>query len=296
MRVWILILPIALILRACPASAAPIAGSDGAPMVHVSAGEFIMGSENGREDEKPRRRVYLEEFYIDKYPVTNEKFARFVESSGYVTDTKKIGGEARRFFSSEMWMLKKGSSWKSPAGPGSSYRNRMKHPVVQISWNDAAAYCRWAGKRLPTEAEWEKAARGTDGLKYAWGNSWVGSKLIWSRNSGSQVHSVERSYNTHKSPYGAVDMAGNTWEWVQDWYKKDYYWNAPKSNPKGPNSGKRRVMRGGSWYDAKTRYFRAANRNGINPGGGNLSRGFRCANDALGSAPPGRGDSRTTRP
>ena len=271
MRVWILILPIALILRACPASAAPIAGSDGAPMVHVSAGEFIMGSENGREDEKPRRRVYLEEFYIDKYPVTNEKFARFVESSGYVTDTKKIG-------------------------PGSSYRNRMKHPVVQISWNDAAAYCRWAGKRLPTEAEWEKAARGTDGLKYAWGNSWVGSKLIWSRNSGSQVHSVERSYNTHKSPYGAVDMAGNTWEWVQDWYKKDYYWNAPKSNPKGPNSGKRRVMRGGSWYDAKTRYFRAANRNGINPGGGNLSRGFRCANDARGSAPPGRGDSRTTRP
>ena len=154
-------------------------------MVHVPAGWFIMGS-NEYDDEKPRRRVYLDGFYIDKYEVTNARF----RSAGMTPDTNygsKFGGSSQ--------------------------------PVVGVTWHQAKAYCEKAGKRLPTEAEWEKAARGADGRKYPWGNSWDASKLI---NSGGKTHPVDRSYNTHESPYGAVDMAGNVWEWVNDRYNTRY--------------------------------------------------------------------------
>ena len=146
-----------------------------------------------------------------------------------------------------------------------------------MTWHQAKAYCGKVGKRLPTEAEWEKAARGTDGRKFPWGNTWDGSKIIYRVNIGNKTHPVDRTYNTHASPYGAVDMAGNVWEWVNDRYGKDYYRNAPERNPKGPDAGSRRVLRGGSWSDIDAWVFRAAFRVRINPITRYLVRGFRCA-------------------
>jgi formylglycine-generating enzyme required for sulfatase activity len=221
-----------------------ITGKDGAPMVLVPEGEFIMGSNSGETDEKPRRRVFLDGFYIDKYPVTNKRF-------------RMAGMTPKDDYGSEF--------------------NSAGQPVVGVTWDQSRDYCSNVGKRLPTEAEWEKAARGTDGRKYPWGNSWDSSKLIWGQNSGDKTRAVDRSYNTHKSPYGAVDMAGNVWEWVQNWYGEKYYRNAPKRNPKGPDSGNARVLRGGSWLNNYTWNFLAAFRDWGNPEVWIDDRGFRCA-------------------
>ncbi len=212
-------------------------------MVKVPAGWFIMGSDSGADDEKPKRRVYLDKFYIDKYPVTNARFRRFG------TPEKDFGAKF----------------------------NGDRQPVVGVTWFQVRDYCTSAGKRLPTEAEWEKAARGVDGREYPWGNEWDGSKVIWEKNSGGKTHPVDRTYNTHRSPYGAMDMAGNTWEWVSDRYGKNYYANAPERNPKGPASGGGRVLRGGSWYFDYATNFRAAYRDLGRPGNRYDRVSFRCA-------------------
>ena len=212
-------------------------------MVLVPAGWFIMGSESGDYDEKPRRRVYLDGFYIDKYPVTNARFRRF--------------GRPKENYGAKF--------------------NDDRQPVVGVTWTQARDYCKSVGKRLPTEAEWEKAARGVDGRKYPWGNAWDGSKVIWDNNSGGKTHPVDRDYNTHRSPYGAVDMAGNTSEWVADWSKGFYYRSAPNRNPKGPASGDLRALRGSSWSSANTWTFRAAYRNGWRPATRFNWLSFRCA-------------------
>jgi len=249
MRLWALILSIAVILGASPAPAATksITGKDGALMVLVSAGWFIMGS-NKYEDEKPQRRVYLDGFYIDKYPVTNARY-------------HAAGTTPKRETKVDYHPVINGYS----------------QPVVGVTWHQAKAYCEKAGRRLPSEAEWEKAARGTDGRKYPWGNDWDASKVIWRKNSGGKTHPVDRTYNTHESPYGAVDMAGNVWEWVNDLYGEDYYRNAPERNPKGPDVDRYRVQRGGSWGSYNTGYFRAAQRSVGYPGNWFGDGGFRCA-------------------
>ena len=216
-------------------------------MVKVPAGWFVMGSERGNNDEKPRRRVYLDAFYIDKYPVTNSRFRRFGR----------------------------------PDYDAGAKFNEARQPVVGVTWFQARDYCASVGKRLPTEAEREKAARGVDGRKYPWGNQWDGSKMIWRENSGKRTHAVDRTYNTHRSPYGAVDLVGNTWEWVADWYRKDYYRNAPNRNPKGPSLGNRRVVRGGSWGAYKNIYgkswLRATTRNWQQAHSRYNFLSFRCA-------------------
>lgn len=222
---------------------------DGAEMVLVPAGEFWMGSDTeGDADEKPRHRVWLDGFYIDKYEVTNALYRRFLEATGH---------HAPRYWNDAKW-------------------NGVSQPVVGVNWYNAGAYCKWAGKRLPTEAEWEKAARGIDGRKYPWGDQWD-----WSRaNSGGTKTVPVGSYPSGASPYGALDMAGNAWEWVIDWYDKDYYGRSPERNPQGPDSGRYKVLRGGSWYNLPVA-LRATSRSGYHrPNELDLYIGFRCAKSA----------------
>jgi formylglycine-generating enzyme required for sulfatase activity len=219
---------------------------DGAEMVLVPAGEFTMGS-NEYDDEKPPRRVYLDAFHIDKYEVTNAQYRRFIQAT-------------RR------------------AAPSYEYDarfNGVTQPVVGVSWHDAAAYCGWAGKRLPTEAEWEKAARGTDGRKYPWGEAWDASRANADDSKLGRTTPVG-SYPSGASPYGVHDMAGNVFEWVADWYAADYYQRSPERNPQGPDSGQSRVVRGGSWLISPI-ILRASVRISSSPGNRYNYVGFRCA-------------------
>ncbi len=229
---------------------------DSVEMIVIPAGEFLMGSAKGegREDERPQRKVYLDAYAIDIYETTNERYLNFIHST----------------------------QRKEPPNPYSDKKlseesNIGALPVVQITWYDAVDYCRWTGKRLPTEAEWEKAARGPAGLIYPWGSTppkfkevnfernWGDTKTLWSVGSNNQT----------SSPYGVMDMAGNIREWTSDWYAPDYYLSGPDKNPKGPKSGVLKVIKGGSWHSFKSD-VRAASRG---KGGFALKTdgiGFRC--------------------
>jgi len=218
-------------------------------LVKVPAGEFLMGSgvDEGGADEYPQRHVYLDEYYIDKYPVTVARYRQFC------TATERHMPDAPRW------------GWHD------------EHPVVNVSWEDAAAYAHWAGMALPTEAEWEKAARGVDGRTYPWGSAWDAKKC---RNSVGRNHPGSTSpvgyYADGASPYGVYDLAGNVWEWCADWYDEGYYRTAPDRNPTGPATGTARVLRGGAWRYDNPDYFRAAVRYWYNPGIGYYYYGFRC--------------------
>ncbi len=245
-----------------------------------------MGSDEGDSDEQPVHTVYLDAFYIDETEVTNAQFAAFVSATGYETDAEQTG--CGWIYDGDGWGCIQGVDWQHPFGPDTDLAGKDEHPVVQVSWNDAKAYCEWAGARLPTEAEWEKAARGTDGLIYPWGNTFDGTKLNfadkntsfdWSDSNWDDGYADTApvgSYPDGASPYGALDMAGNVWEWVADWYDSGYYAASPESNPKGPASGDYRVLRGGSWR-GNVAVMRAANRAQDPPDDTYNSVGFRCA-------------------
>jgi formylglycine-generating enzyme required for sulfatase activity len=238
---------------------------DGAEMVRIPAGMFKMGS-NESDNEKPVHEVRLRDYCIDKYLVTNAQYRRFCDATG------------RDY----------------PSDPGFSgmqgyFTKNTDYPVVNVSWEDARAYCEWAGKRLPTEAEWEKAARGQDGRKYPWGSEEPDgsqcnfadkrSGFSWADKSvddGFAQTSPVRQYPAGASPYGVMDMAGNVWEWCNDWYADDYYKTSPADNPKGPSSGSSRALRGGSWVD-RSAIVRCSCRTGNELSTRNGFVGFRCA-------------------
>lgn len=247
---------------------------DGTLLVHVPAGEFLMGSDDSL-DKQPIHKVRLGSFWISQTEVTNNSFASFVADTGYQTDAEKAGWS--HVWDGMNWIPADGASWLHPDGAESDILGMEKHPVVQVSWNDANSYCKWAGMRLPTEAEWEKAARGTDGRIYPWGNDPPNKQLLNAQNPATGTTEVG-SYPEGASPYGAYDMSGNVWEWVNDWYRYDYYGSLGDDafNPPGPVSGSGRVLRGGSWlnyYDV----VRAADRSHSNPLFSFRSYGFRCA-------------------
>ncbi len=226
---------------------------DGKEMLLVPAGEFTMGS-NAYEVEKPIHTVYLDTFYLDRYPVTNAEYKKFVDATRRAAPQHWQGG-------------------RIPSG----FEN---HPVVVVSWNDAVAYAQWAGKRLPTEAEWEKAASWDfiRGVKraYPWGDTFDASKCN-SQESGIGTTTPVGKYSPHgDSPYGVGDMAGNVWEWVADWYDDKYYASSPRNNPTGPSSGQYRVVRGGAWGNDGFS-VRAANRLRYSPTITLINVGFRCA-------------------
>ena len=269
-------------------------------MVLIPAGEFLMGSPEGEGayDEYPQHKVYLDDYYIDKYEVTNAKFKEFVEATGYVTDAERKGyGEV--WNPKEPMIFKRhnlsGVNWRSPHAwvDNKWYPNRphpeewenyniedkMNYPVIQVSWNDAKAYTKWAGKRLPTEAEWEKAARGTDSRRWPWGNEFdlnLGG-IIAHANIGSDWLLPVGCFPTGVSPYGVYNLTGNVQEWTADWYASDYYTHTPRNNPKGPDTGRFRVMRGGSWKQVKPHHVLIANRAYQLPDYSSNFVGFRCA-------------------
>lgn len=241
--------------------------------VLIPAGWFTMGS-NKKKDrmayrpEMPQRQVYVDDFEIDKFEVTALEYLRFVVA----TERSPL------------------PDWKYDGG---NFQESMAHhPVMHVSWHEADAYCQWAGRRLPTEAEWEKAARGTDARIYPWGNTPAGlTRANFGRTgiSGPVRDRPERlllyppiisvdKYENGVSPYEVWQMAGNVAEWVNDWYDPDYYKVAPDRNPKGPDTGTHRVFRGGGWMDS-TPTVRTAQRNGADPETEANWLGFRCAAD-----------------
>jgi formylglycine-generating enzyme required for sulfatase activity len=223
-------------------------------MVTIPAGPFVRGTTSGGFDEQPQRTIYVDTFSIDRYEVTNHQYQQFVAATGH----------------------------RKP-GPPSRYAKsigRMRgtnQPVVYVSWDDANDYCRWKGKRLPTEAEWEKAMRGTDARLWPWGNQEKPNGANWARvQDGHEVSARVGSFPTDKSPYGVMDGAGNVMEWVADWYQETYYKDAPDKDPPSPEFGIFRVMRGGG-YTTTGGDIRITSRSKMVPDFRDETIGFRCA-------------------
>ncbi len=220
---------------------------DGAEMVWIPEGEFFMGSDltDGEPDETPMRRVYLDGYWITKNLVTVAQFRRFCEATKFKYDWKK---------NKPKW------DWWDD------------HPMINVSWEEARVYAQWAGGDLPTEAQWEKAARGTDGRKYPWGEEWDANRCANKLTCPMPIG----SYLWGASPFGILDMAGNAAQWCRDWYGNEYYKSGNDRNPPGPAHGIQRVLRGSAWSGFNPSYFRCANRFLQNPTYRFPFLGFRC--------------------
>ena len=227
---------------------------DNSSMILIPGGSFTQGWNKGRENEKPERLVTLKAYFIDKYPVTNAQYKKFCEAThrAYPLDR--------------------------PVFPN-YFLERPSHPVVNVSYEDAQVYGRWAGKRLPTEAEWERAARGSDGRLYPWGGEWDEKKCktYW---FGLDGPTAVGSYPEGASPYGAMDMAGNVEQWCSDWYAGDYYAKGPRIEPQGPPEGTERVTKTAVDGEPLWDYLRSSQRWRATPDTKSATLGFRCARDS----------------
>ncbi|XP_054832210.1 formylglycine-generating enzyme [Eublepharis macularius] len=284
---------------------------EGGQMALIPAGVFTMGTDEPaiqQDGEWPARRVHVGSFYMDRYEVSNAEFEKFVNATGYLTEAERFGdsfvfegmlseqvktGIQQAVAAAPWWMPVKGANWRHPEGPDSDISNRIDHPVLHVSWNDAVAFCTWAGKRLPTEAEWEYSCRGgLENRLFPWGN-----KLhprgqhyanIWQGEfpaSNTEEDGYKGTAPVTAFPpngYGLYNMVGNSWEWTSDWWAVNH--SADETyNPKGPPTGTDRVKKGGSYMCHKSYCYRyrCAARSQNTPDSSASNLGFRCAADTL---------------
>jgi formylglycine-generating enzyme len=287
------------------------AKSSTAESIAIPGNRFLMGTADEvgfpEDGEGPIREVEVSPFRIDATAVTNAQFSRFVKDTGYRSEAEQFGWSFvfHSFVPEETaarvdqtvtitpwWWPVDGAHWARPEGPESSLGGRWDHPVVHVSWNDATAYCEWAGKRLPTEAEWEFAARGgQDGLRYPWGdeltpdgqflcNTWQGTfPDSNSEEDGFASTAPVKSYAPNG--FGLYNVSGNVWEWCSDWFSPDFHLSGPRKDPAGPERGDARAMRGGSYlcHESYCNRYRIAARSANTPDSSTGNLGFRCAQD-----------------
>ena len=280
-------------------------------MVHIPGGTFLMGADDdagfAADGEGPVREVDVSPFLMDEIAVTNAQFGRFVRQTRYRTEAERFGWSfvfhsfvprkvartvTQAVAEAPWWWRVDGACWRRPDGPGSGISRRMDHPVVHVSWNDAQAYCRWAEKRLPTEAEWEMAARGgLVGKRYAWGddlapngrhmcNIWQGE--FPDRNTTEDGHDgTAPAMSFDPNGFGLYNVAGNVWEWQWDWFSPTFHRHGSRDNPTGPPSGVSRVIRGGSYlcHESYCNRYRVAARSANTPDSSTGNMGFRCVVD-----------------
>ena len=283
-----------------------------ADMVKLDGGLFLMGTESeeafAQDGEGPVRQIRLDGFYIDRFAVTNEQFSEFAKATGYRSDSERLGWSfvfqghipqeryaelvAATVPGASWWCKVNGADWRHPEGPDSNIEDRAHHPVTHMSWNDAQSFCAWAGKRLPTEAEWEFAARG--GLEqkiYPWGDELTpeGSHLcnVWqgefpSLDLGEDGYTGPAPVNAFPpNGYGLHNITGNTWEWCSDWFDSAYHLTTTRLNPVGPPRGMSKVMKGGSYlcHASYCNRYRVAARTSNSPDSATTNIGFRCVRD-----------------
>jgi formylglycine-generating enzyme required for sulfatase activity len=249
-----------------------------------------MGTDAGLPPEAPAHRVNLAPFSLDRHEVTVARFAAFVAATGYSTEAERAGWSGVFDPARGEWRAVRGAAWDRPEGPGSA--PDPEEPVTQVSWNDAAAFCRFAGGRLPTEAEFEYAARGgLAGRRFAWGDELQPGGVYlanWWQGEFPRLDRGEDGFSGRApvgryppNPYGLFDLVGNVWEWCSDWFDPDYYAASPERQPRGPRDGVRRVIRGGSWLCSAEACsgVRVAARSSATPASGLNNLGFRCAGD-----------------
>jgi len=281
-------------------------------MIKLPGGKFLMGTNDKdgfpADGEGPVREITLDPFYIDANTVTNLQFSKFINATAYITEAERYGwsfvfygllseenkkADFQVAAQTPWWCAIQGAKWNQPEGKGSDINERMDHPAVHVSWNDAMAYCSWANKRLPTEAEWEYAARG--GLvqkKFPWGDELLQDNThhcnIW-QGTFPDYNSLDDGYlgtapakSFQPNNFSLYNMAGNVWEWCSDWFSNDFHQSGPRINPKGPPNGEAKVMRGGSFLCHHTycNRYRVAARSSNTIDSSTSNIGFRCVKNA----------------
>jgi formylglycine-generating enzyme required for sulfatase activity len=279
-------------------------------MVLLEGGEFLMGNDGPSaypgDGEGPPRRIRLDPFRIDRHALSNAEFAAFVEDTDHVTEAERFDWSfvfagllpddfppTRGAAHAPWWRQVEAADWRRPEGPQSNLDGRMDHPVLHVSWNDAQAYCEWAGRRLPSEAEWEYAARGgLEGKVFPWGDEREPGgehrMNVWQGAFPRENTCADGFYGPCPvdafpvNGYGLHNMTGNVWEWCADWYSPDFHTRDRRANPQGPRRGTNRSTRGGSYlcHHSYCRRYRVAARNSLEPESTTGNTGFRCAGDA----------------